>query len=135
MNPLTANPLVRQMKELPAVRGVFRFSGRQLLFTLAVLFISFPFLDSYPWGDEAISVLFKVVMLSALLAVAGRRRVLIGGLLLLLPALVLRWLPHFIDLRVDHPFTLASYCVFVAFVILNLLRYVLRAPQVDAEVL
>jgi hypothetical protein len=125
----------QQEAALPVWRGVFRSSGRQLLVLLVALFLSFPFLDSLSWGDDAVNLLFTVVMLSALLAVGGRKWVFIGGGLLLIPALVLRWLPHLVEMRVDHPVTLASYCLFDAYVIIHLLRYVLRTPRVDAEVL
>jgi voltage-gated potassium channel len=135
MDQLSASALNRQMAELPAMRGVFRSSGRQLLAMLVALFVSFPFLDALSWGDNAINLLFSLVMLSALLAVGGGRRVLIGGLLLLIPALSLRWLSLVIPLHDDHPLALASCCLFVAFVILQLLRYVLRSCRVDAEVL
>ncbi len=120
---------------LVAGRGVFRTSGRQLLATLVLLFVSFPFLDEFTWGDAAFNWLFTLVMFAALLAVGGTRRALAGGILLLAPALALRWLPHLIFLRADHPVSLASYCIFVGYVILQLLRHVLRTTRVDAEVL
>ncbi len=127
--------MVRRAAELVAGRGVFRFSGRQLLVTLIIFFISFPFLNDAAWSGPIFSWLFTLVLFSALLAVGGRRRVMIGGLLLLTPVLLLHWLPSLTRLRADHPLNLASYCLFVGFVVINLLRYVLRTPRVDAEVL
>lgn len=127
--------MVQHAADFFAVRGVFKSSGRQLLLMLVLLFVCFPYLDERRWGDNAFNLLFTLVMLAALLAVGGRRRVLVGGAMLLAPVLTLRWLPHFFPLRSDHPLALASYCLFVAFVILHLLRHVLRTPHVDAEVL
>ena len=121
---------------LDTVRGVFRFSGRQLLITLIVLFVVFPFVEPYAWGNAAVSLLFTLVMLSALLAVGGgKHRVLITGLVLLVPALVLRWLPHLGLMDGGQPVSLASYGLFVGYVTFQLVLYVLRAARVDAEVL
>ena len=127
----------RHRAQLEAVRGVFRFSGRQLLVTLVALFVVFPFVESYAWGGAAISILFTLVMFSALLAVGGgkKRHVFIAGMVLLIPALTLRWLPHMGLMREGHPISLAAYSLFVAFVTFQLVLYVVRAVRVDAEVL
>lgn len=133
----TENPARRRTAPFGAVRGVFRFSGRQLLATLILLFVAFPFMESFAWGESAVSLLFTVVMLSALLAVGdrGRHHVLIIGLMLLVPALCLRWLPHAGLIEANHPVSLATYSLFVGYVTFELVLYVLRAKKVDAEVL
>lgn len=123
------------MKTAILTRGLFWFSGRQLLGSLVVLFVAYPFFCDQPWGEIAISGFVTVMLLSALLAVGGRRRILILGLLLLLPALATRWLPHFTTLAHDSPVPLLCICIFVAFVVTRLLGFVLRAPTVDAEIL
>lgn len=116
-------------------KGLFRSSGLQLLLSLVVLFVSYPFLDGVPHGEAITSALFTYVMLTALLAVGGRPRVLVIGAILLAPAIVFRWLPHFTALAPDHPLSAGSLAIFVAFTIWQLLRFALRARRVDGEVL
>lgn len=136
MSEIPGRSMVVRAVDYVAVRGVFRSSGRQLLGILVALFIVFPFLDAASWGDTVFNWCFSAVLLSALLAVGGgRRTVLVIGLLLLAPTLALRWLPREVLLLSDSSLSLASHGVFVGFVCVQLLRYVLRTPKVDAEVL
>lgn len=57
-------------------RGVFRSSGQQLLGSLVVLLVAYPFFEDLPGGVYVVSSSFSLVLLSSLLAVGGRRRVL-----------------------------------------------------------
>jgi hypothetical protein len=116
-------------------KGVFRFSGQQLLGSLVVLLIAYPFFEALPSGDYLASILFSLVLLSSLFAVGGRRRVLIAGIVLMSPALTFRWLPHFTSMGQQDPIPLLSMALAVAFTIWQLLRFVLRARRVDSEVL
>jgi voltage-gated potassium channel len=112
-----------------------RYSALELLLALGLLFVSAPFVEDLPRGDLIEGVLLTLVMVSAVLAVGGRRKVLIVALVLLVPALAGKWLNH---LRPDllHPtIFLAASVVFFAFVIAHLLAFVVRAPRVDANVL
>jgi hypothetical protein len=79
--------------------------------------------------------LITLVLLSAVLAVGGRRRTLLMAGVLVLPALVATWLDHFQPGLVPTELTLVAAIVFVVFVILHLLSFILRAPWVSAEVL
>lgn len=116
-------------------KGLFRSSGPQLLVSLVLLFVAYPFLEGWSAGPVVASWLFTYVMFSALFAVGGRPRVLVGGLILLLPGIALHWLPHFTAFAPDHPVALASIALFVGFTLWQLLRFVLRAQRVDTEVL
>ena len=53
-----------------------RFSTMQLLIALAVLLICAPFLDELEGGQLILSVLFSLVLLAAVFAVADCKRVL-----------------------------------------------------------
>jgi hypothetical protein len=64
-----------------------RFSTVQLLIALALLFFSFPFVEEVKGGDIIVSLLFSLVLISAVLAVASRRRTLVVALFLLIPAI------------------------------------------------
>ena len=115
--------------------GTFRYSAIGFLVTLVMLFIASPFVEALPRGDLIEAVLVTLVMVSAVLAVGGRRRTLIVALLLLSPALVGKWANNARpDLVPPEVFQGASM-VFFAFVVAQLLRFILRAPRVDANVL
>jgi len=112
-----------------------RFSMVQLLIALALLIFFVPFVEEIKGGDLIVSALLSLVLLAGVLAVASRRRTLIIALLLAIPAVAGRWINHFHPHLVHPaPFLVAGIGL-VAFVVVNLLRFVLRAPSVDVEVL
>ena len=121
-----------QFERSPVLR---RFSAIELLVALVALFVSFPFIESLPSGALIESILLTVVLVSALLAIATRRRILIVAALLSLPALIGRWLNHYRPDLVPPEVFLIGGIVFVLFVVGNLLRFVLNAPSVNTEVL
>lgn len=112
-----------------------RFSTVQLLIVLAALLISAPFVEELEGGHLILSVLFSLVLIAAVFAVADRKRTLAIALVLAIPAITARWISHF---RPDlvHPFVfLVCALALLAFVIGHLLQFVLRAPVVTVEVL
>src|SRR6266513_4054567 len=117
------------------VMGLRRFSMVQLLIALALLFFFAPFVEAITGGDIIVSVLLSLVLLSAILAVASRGRTLTVALLLAIPAVAGRWLNHFQPHLLPPAIFLVAGIGLVAFVVVNLLRFVLRAPSVDVEVL
>lgn len=112
-----------------------RFSAVHLLIAL-VLFISFaPFIEEIEGGDLIVSFLLSLVLLSAVLAVANKRRTLFIAILLAIPTLAARWASHFRpDLVPPRVFLIGGLLVFI-FVVAHLLRFVLRAPSVTTDVL
>src|SRR5205814_3963558 len=117
------------------VMGLRRFSMVQLLIALAFLFFFFPFVEEIKDGDIIVSLLLSLVLLSAILAVASRGRTLTVALLLAIPAVAGRWLNHFQPHLLPPAIFLVAGIGLVAFVVVNLLRFVLRAPSVNVEVL
>jgi len=117
------------------VLGLRRFSMVQLLIALALLIFFAPFVEAIKGGALIVSVLLSLVLLSAVLAVASRRRTLTVALLLAIPAVAGRWINHFQPHLVPPAIFLVAGIGLVAFVVANLLRFVLRAPSVDVEVL
>ncbi len=81
------------------------------------------------------SLLLSLVLLSAVLAVSDRRSVLLIALVLAIPAIAGRWINHFRPDLVHPAVFLTAALVLVAFVVVNLLRFVWRAPSVNIEVL
>jgi hypothetical protein len=115
--------------------GLHRFSTVELLITLALLFFFFPFVEEIKGGDIIVSILLSLVLLSAVLAVSERKATFFVALLLAVPAIAGRWISHFWPDLVPRPVFLIAGLILIAFVVVNLLRFVLLAPSVNAEVL
>jgi voltage-gated potassium channel len=116
------------------ILGMRRFSAVELLIALALLFFFFPFVEEVKGGDLIVSILLSLVLLSAVFTVASRRT-LIVALLLAIPAVAGRWLNHCQPHLVSPPIFLVAGLLLVAFVVVNLLRFILHAPSVNLEVL
>jgi hypothetical protein len=112
-----------------------RFSTVQLLVALVVLLISAPFVEELEGGHLILSVLFSLVLVAAVFAVANRKRSLAIALVLAIPAITLRWINHFRPDLIHPAVFLVCALVLLAFVIGHLLHFVLRAPMVNVEVL
>ena len=112
-----------------------RFSTVQLLIALGLLFTTAPFLEDIEGGELILSILFSLVLLSAVLAVAERKRVLVIAVVLAIPAIAGRWINHFRPDLIPPPVFLVAGLVLITFVIAHLLRFILRAPSVSTEVL
>ena len=112
-----------------------RFTTVQLLVALGLLFVAFPFVEEFKGGNVIVSVLFSLVLLSAVLAVAERKRVLVVAIVLAIPAIGGRWINHLQPNLVPPSVFLSAGLILVGFVVANLLRFVLRAPSVNVEVL
>src|SRR5216684_3825295 len=122
------NPVLRRLR-------FRRFSTVQLLIALLLLFICAPFVEEIEGGHYILSLLFSLVLLAAVLAVADRKRVLVIAIVLAIPAIGGRWINHFRPDLVPPAVFLISGLILIAFVVGNLLRFVLRAPSVTVEVL
>jgi hypothetical protein len=107
----------------------------RLLIALALFIFFAPFVEEIRGGDLIVSVLLSLVLISAVFAVASRRSTLIIALLLAIPALVGRWINYFRPDLVSPAVFLPAGLALIAFVVANLLRFVLRAPSVNADVL
>jgi hypothetical protein len=112
-----------------------RFSTVQLLIALALLFIGAPFVEEMEGGEVIVSILFSLVLLAAVVAVADRKRVLIIALVLAIPSVAGRWINHFRPDLVPPPVFLVCGLVLIIFAVAHLLGFVLRAPSVNVEVL
>ena len=112
-----------------------RFSTVQLLIALAVLLISAPFVEELEGGHLILSILFSLVLLAGVFAVANRKRSLAIALVLAVPALTARWINHFRPDLVHPAVFLVCALLLLAFVIGHLLHSDLHAPVVTVEVL
>lgn len=112
-----------------------RYPVAAFLIALVLSLISSPFEEQFRDGDLVEAVRLTVVILSGLLALSDRRQTLAWGIVLVIPALAGKWLNHWRPDLVPAWVFLAPGLLFCVFVILHLLRYVIRAPRVDSEVL
>jgi len=104
-----------------------RFSMVQLLIALALLIFFAPFVEAIKGGDLIVSGLLSLVLLAGVLAVASRGRMLTVALLLAIPAVAGGWINHFQPHLLPPVIFLVTGIGLVAFVVVNLLRFVLRA--------
>src|SRR5438046_5436666 len=112
-----------------------RFSTVQLLMTLGLLFIWAPFVEEIEGGELIVSGLFSLVLLAGVFAVADRKRVLVIAIVLAIPAIAGRWINHFRPDLIPPAVFLVAGLILIAFVVGNLLRFVLRVTSVNTEVL
>jgi voltage-gated potassium channel len=115
--------------------GVLRFSSVELLISLALMFLAAPFIEGLPGGEYIDASLITMVMLSAVLAVRAQRRTLFLAALLVVPAVAGKWLNHLRPQGFPPTIYLVGAIVFFIFVFVNLLRFILRTPRVNTEVL
>ena len=107
----------------------------ELLIALGLFFICAPFVEELKNGKFIVSILLSLVLISAVLAVAERKSALLITVGLAIPAIAGRWINHFRPDLVPAPVFLVSGLLLMAFVVLELLRFILRAPLVNTEVL
>ena len=119
----------------PAHIGLQRYSTAEFLVALVLLFVSTPFVEHIPHGRAVEALLMTLVLVSGVLAVGRRRRTLVWGMVLVLPALAGKWLNHFWkDLAPEELFFI-TVLVFLVFLIWQFLHFILRAPRVNSEVM
>lgn len=115
--------------------GRWRFSTVELLGALVLLLFISPFVQTVPYGETIESGLMTLMLVAAVLAIGGRRRILLRASVVVAPAVISKWLHHLHPEWCPQWVYLVAALVFIGFVIVNLLRFVLRAPRVDLDVL
>src|SRR5438128_12582057 len=106
-----------------------RFSTVQLLIALALFFTCAPFVEEIKGGEPIVSILFSLVLLAGVLAVADRNRVLVIALVLAVPAVGGRWTTHFRPNLVPPVIFLVVGLIPIISVVGHLLPLVLCAPS------
>jgi hypothetical protein len=121
--------------KLPAEEKVRQYSAIEFLIALVLLIIALPLLDDMRHGIVIEAVLMTVVLLSALLVVGASRSVLAPAVVLIIPAIGGKWLHHFRPDLIASEVYLTASLLFVAYIVVQLLRFILTTPKVTAEVL
>src|SRR5213083_2988888 len=112
-----------------------RLSTVQLLIALGLSFIWAPFVEEIEGGELIVSGMFSLVLLAGVVAVTDSKRILVIAIVLAIPAIAGRWMNHFRPDLIPPAVFLVAGLILIAFVVGNLLRFVLRAPSVNTEVL
>jgi hypothetical protein len=115
--------------------GALRVSTPLFLVSLVLFILAVPFLTGYPYGDIVESVLLTLILASGVFAIGASRGTLIFAAALVVPGLIAKWINHFSPEAMPPGIHLAIGVVFLAFVSVHLLRFLLRAPRVDTQVL
>jgi len=123
----------RRYSPLPI--GVYRNSVPVFLAALILFIITTPFSEQLPDPGFVEALLLTLVLICGVLAGGGRRGALALSVLLALGGLGAIWVHHFRPDWVAPGVHLAFGILLLAVVAFHLLRFILRAPQVDAEVL
>lgn len=135
ISPAPENPVEQSPATALAHRSVRRFSAVELLVVLVLWLVTAPIVWGMRSGDLIEIILTSVVLLSAVVAVGGRRRTLIAAIILVTPACVCKWLNHMRPDLMPPAVHATAGIVFMVFVVSHLLRFMLRAPKVNTEVL
>jgi hypothetical protein len=112
-----------------------RYPVAAFLVSLILAFVTSPFEEAFRDGDLTEWVRLTMVVLFGLLALSDRRSTLVWGIVLVMPALAGKWVNHWRPDLVPAWLFLAPGLLFCIFVVLHLLRFILRAPRIDSEVL
>jgi voltage-gated potassium channel Kch len=106
----------------------------EFLIALVLFFVTAPFVEDLPRGNFIDGSLLTVVLVSGMLAVGRSRKLLTIAAILAAPAICARW-THLFRPDLPQQIFLIPGLVFMAFLIANLLYFILRAKHVNAEVL
>jgi hypothetical protein len=112
-----------------------RVSILAFLVALVLFIVAIPFLQDLPRGDLVQSALLTLVLVSGLLAIGARRGTLVLAAVLVIAALAAKWVNHFRPEVMPPTVHLTAGVLFLALVSMLLLRFILRATRVNAQVL
>lgn len=115
--------------------GIFRFSSYQLLVVLILFLVSAPFVQLFVYARLIEAMLLTLVLLSAVLAVGGREKMLGLAILFVSPSLIAIWLEHSKGHILPIGTGIAAAVLPFAFTIITLLRFVLKSKRITGEVL
>ena len=132
---MTTQPTPEPENATPWRIGLHRHSVAEFLIALVVVLIGIPFVEPFDQNKHIEAFLMTLVLVSGVLAVGGRRRTLILGVILVLPALAGKWLNHYWPEQAAVEFFYVTGLLFLIFLIWEFLRFILRAPRVDSEVI
>lgn len=115
--------------------GLYKHSVAVFLGALVLFIITAPFAEKLADPGLLEGVFLTGVMVCGVLAVGSRRAALVLAAFLAVPAVAAKWLNHFWPELFPVGVSLLLGVAVLSVVIFHLLRFILRAPRVDSEVL
>ena len=128
------DPVSTWRRKLPEV-GLFRNSVALFLVALVLFIVGMPFAQRLDDPGLLEGPLLTAVLICGVLAVGGRRKSLLLASGLAIPGLAARWLRHYWPDPALQTIALILAILLFVLVTVQLLRFILRAPRVDSEVL
>ena len=125
----------RHLRRVALLPGLYKHAVAVFLGALVLFIIGTPFAQTLPDPGLVEGVLLTGVLVCGVLAVGGRRQAFVLTALLGVPALGSKWLNHFWPDLLPPGVPLLLGVLLLAVVTFQLLRFILRAPCVDSEVL
>jgi len=116
-------------------RDFAKWSAVEFAISLVLLIVVTPFVEDLRHGTVIEAILLTFMLTSAVVAVSERRSTRIAAMSLALLAIAGRWLHHFRPELVHPAIYLGTGLALLAFVLVQYLRYILRAPVVTFTVL
>jgi hypothetical protein len=133
---MTSSPHPNSSQPVPSQDvGIYRNSVSVFLGAVVLFVVAMPFGQYLDDPGPLEGVLLTIVLISGVFAVGGRRNSLLLAAALATPALVARWLWHYWPDPFLQGLSLALGTALLFQVIAQLLRFIVMAPRVDAEVL
>ncbi len=114
--------------------GLMPSSMSHLLIAILIMLIGVPLTMTFEYADQIHGVLFSIVYVTSLLAVGKNISTLTTGSLLLVPALILRWYNEISPGVIPHYIATLFAIVLLVYVAVNILRFIIKAPNVNSEV-
>jgi hypothetical protein len=115
--------------------GLYRRSVGVFLSALVLFIIATPLSEYVADPGLLEGLLLTAVLICGVLAVGAQRKTLMLGALLLVPALIAKWVQHYRPDLIAPGVFLIPGILLLFLVTGTLLKFVLRAPRVDSEVL
>jgi Ion channel len=124
-------------KQMPQPRfaDFGNWSAFEFLVSLVLMIFAAPFVEDFSHGPLVEAILLTFMLASAVVAVSDHRFTRITSMLLAILAIAGRWTHHFRPDLSPPAIYLGAGLGLLAFVLVQYLRYILRAPQVTFIVL
>jgi hypothetical protein len=115
--------------------GLWRHSAAIFLATLVLFYLSAPYLEGLEHERLWMSATFTLVLFTGALAVGERKKLMTWAGILAAAAFLPLWISHLWPGLLLREYSLVTGFLFALFVSIRLVRFLLRAPVVDSEVL
>ena len=110
-------------------RGVYFYLLLTLLFTLFIL----PLTGERISASILLNLVFSLIMLLGIYSLGRNRKVFWIGLLLMIPALIFRWITYFIESQLAYGIAELSASVFLFFTFLMIIAHILQEKNISLD--